>query len=79
MPKATEAMVFTDSYKQMECLGGMNFQSFLNNWSLCLPVQRRVTQLVYTNKIGDCLFVYLSICSAIGGQTARTKRLKFGG
>ena len=38
---------------------------------------------IYTNKIGDCLFiylfVYLSICSAIGGQTARPKRLKFGG
>ena len=31
----------------MECLGGMNLQSFLNNWSLCLPVQRRVPQLVY--------------------------------
>ena len=50
---------------------------------LCLPVQRRVPQLVYTNKTGDCLFiylfVYLSICSAIGGQTARPKRLKFGG
>ena len=49
----------------------------------CLPVQRRVPQLVYTNKIGDCLFiylfVYLSICSAIGGQTARPKKLKFGG
>ena len=40
-------------------------------------------QAIYTNKIGDCLFiylfVYLSICSAIGGQTARPKRLKFGG
>ena len=24
----------------------------------CLPVQRRVPQLVYTNKIGDCLFIY---------------------
>ena len=38
-------------------------------------MQRRVPQLVYTNKIGDCLFiylfVYLSICSAIGCQTAR--------
>ena len=38
---------------------------------------------IYTNKIDDCLFiylfVYLSICSAIGGQTARPKRLKFGG
>ena len=50
---------------------------------LCLPVQRRVPQLVYTNKIGDCLFIclfiYLSICSAIGFQTARPNRLKFGG
>ena len=26
---------------------------------LCLPVQRRVPQLVYTNKTGDCLSVYL--------------------
>ena len=41
------------------------------------------TVTIYTNKIGDCLFiylfVYLSICSAIGGQTARPNRLKFGG
>ena len=35
--------------------------------------------LIYTNKIGDCLFIYLFICSAIGGQTARLNGLKFGG
>ena len=29
MPGATEAMVFTDSYKHMACLGGMRLQSFL--------------------------------------------------
>ena len=49
----------------------------------CLPVQRRVPQLVYTNKTGDCLSVCLSvclfICSAMGGQTARPNGLKFGG
>ena len=28
MPGATEAMAFTDSYKHMECLGGMRLQSF---------------------------------------------------
>ena len=28
---------------------------------LCLPVQRRVPQLVYTNKTGDCLFVCLFV------------------
>ena len=28
---------------------------------LKLPVQRRVPQLVYTNKIGDCLFICLFI------------------
>ena len=47
----TEAIA-SDSYKHMECLCGMRLQSFLG-----LPVQRRVPQLVYTNKIGDCLFV----------------------
>ena len=31
MPGATEAMAFTDSYKHMECLGGMRLQSFLTN------------------------------------------------
>ena len=41
----------------------------------CLPVQRRVPQLVYTNKTGDCLF----ICSLMDGQTARLNGLKFGG
>ena len=48
-----------------------------------LPTQKTYQSNIYTNKIGDCLFiylfVYLSICSAIGGQTARPKRLKFGG
>ena len=38
---------------------------------------------IYTNKIGDCLFIclfiYLSVCSAMGGQTARPNGLKFGG
>ena len=57
MPGVTEAMAFTDSYKNMECLGGMRLQDFF----LGLPVQRRVPQLVYTNKIGDCLFIYLSV------------------
>ena len=51
--------------------------------TLLHTIQRRSYVVIYTNKIGDCLFiylfVYLSICSAIGGQTARPKRLKFGG
>ena len=34
---------------------------FSDKWSLCLPVQRRVPQLVYTNKTGDCLFVCLFV------------------
>ena len=29
MPGMTEAIAFTDSYKHMECLGGMRLQSFL--------------------------------------------------
>ena len=28
MPGMTEAIAFTDSYKHMECLGGMRLQSF---------------------------------------------------
>ena len=31
MPGKMEAIAFTDSYKHMECLGGMRFQSFLTN------------------------------------------------
>ena len=31
MPGMTEAITFTDSYKHMECLGGMRLQSFLTN------------------------------------------------
>ena len=73
-------MAFTDSYKHMGCLGGMRVTGV---FLLCLPVQRRVPQLVYTNKTGDCLsvclFVCLFICSAMGGQTARPNGLKFGG
>ena len=34
---------------------------------------------IYTNKTGDCLSVCLSICSSMGGQTARPNGLKFGG
>ena len=64
-------MAFTDSYKHMECICGMRLQFF---FLLCLPVQRRVPQLVYTNKTGDCLF----ICSLMDGQTARPNGLKFG-
>ena len=29
MPGTTEAIAFPDSYKHMECLGGMRLQSFL--------------------------------------------------
>ena len=62
MPGTTEAIAFTDSYKHMECLCGMILPSFLTKGILlCLPVQRRVPQLVYTNKIGDCLFIYLFV------------------
>ena len=62
--------------KHIECLGGMRLQGF---FLLCLPVQRRVPQLVYTNKTGDCLSIYLFICLAMDGQTARHNGLKFGG
>ena len=71
MPGMTRAIMFTDSYKHMECLGGMRLQSFLTNGYFGYPCNAGYPQLVYTNKIGDCLFiylfVYLSICSAIGG------------
>ena len=51
----------------MECLGGTRLQSFL----LCLPVQRRVPQLVYTNKAGDCLFIFLSFSLFVYGRPHR--------
>ena len=37
MPGPTEAMEFTDSYKHMECLGGMRLQSFLTNGHFAYP------------------------------------------
>ena len=79
MPLTTEVIAFTDSYKHTECLGGIRLQSFLTDGYFVYPCKRRVPQLVYTNKIGDCLFIYLSICSPMGGQTARPNGLKFGG
>ena len=75
MHLTTEAIAFSDSYKHMECLCGMRLQSFLTNGCFVYPWQRRVPQLVYTNKTGDCLF----ICSPMDGQTARSNGLKFGG
>ena len=65
---------FTGGYDKMPrwtygMLGGMRLQSFL----LCLPMQCRVPQLIYTNKTGDCccffyLSIYLFICSSMDGQ-----------
>ena len=36
-PGATEATAFTDSYKHMECLGGMRLQIFLTNGHFIYP------------------------------------------
>ena len=75
MPGATEAIAFPDSYKHMECLGGMRLQSFLTYGYFCLPVQRRVPQLVYTNKTGDCLSVCLFICLSVRLWAAKPQGL----
>ena len=37
MPGTTEAMAFTDSYKDMEYVGGMRLQSFLTNGHFVYP------------------------------------------
>ena len=37
MLEVTEAVVFTDSYKHMECLGGMRLQSFLTSGYFVYP------------------------------------------
>ena len=80
MPGTTElGYPFTDSYKHMECLGGMTLQSFLTNGYFGYPCNAGYPQLVYTNKTGDCLFIYLFICSPMDGQTARPNGLKVGG
>ena len=69
-------------------LGGVYFQILFRSFLLLLKLPFFYFYLfyfcfIYTNKIGDCLFiylfVYLSICSAMGGQTARPNGLKFGG
>ena len=50
--------------------------SFLTNETFCLPVQHRVPQLVYTNKTGDCLFIYLFVyLFAYGVWTAKPQGL----
>ena len=60
MPGTAEAIAFTDSYKHMECLCGMILQSFLTNGYFVYPCNAGYPQLVYTNKAGDCLFIFLS-------------------
>ena len=37
MPGATEVMVFTVSYKHMQCLSGMRLQSFLTLFTRATP------------------------------------------
>ena len=37
MPGATEALVFIDCQKHMECLGGMRLQSFLTLFTRATP------------------------------------------
>ena len=41
MPWVTKAMEFTDSYKHMECLGGMTLQFFLVNGHFVYPCNAR--------------------------------------
>ena len=43
MPGTTEAITFTDSYKHMECLGGMRLQSFLTNGYFVYPCKKKPT------------------------------------
>ena len=51
----------------MKCLGGTRLQFFLTLFT----VQRRVPQLVYTNKTGDCLSFFLSVCLSVRLWTAK--------
>ena len=55
MPGTTEATAFTDSYKHMWWNEVTEFSDFV------YPCNAGVPQLVYANKTGDCLFIYLSI------------------
>ena len=41
----------------MECLGGTRLQIFLTLFTRATAG----TPAIYTNKIGDCLFIYLSV------------------
>ena len=72
-------------FHQGHMLKLMLFVSSCNRscWTVASSVTHVVTLDIYTNKIGDCLFVclfvYLSICSAMDGQTTRPNELKFGG
>ena len=57
MPGATEAMVFTDSYKHMECLSGMRLQSFLTLFTLATPGTPASLSILIKQVI-----VYLFVC-----------------
>ena len=71
-------MASTDSYKHMECLGGMRLQSFLSNGHFVYLCNAGYPSLsIY--KIGDCSSVCLFVCLAMASQTARPNGLKFGG
>ena len=71
MPGTTEAITFTDSYKHMECLGGMRLQSFLTNGYFVYPCKKKQTLFtratpgtpasILIKQVIVCLFVYLSI------------------
>ena len=45
MPGTTEAIAFTDSYKHMECLGGMRHDHMLHTTGLWTEAQVEVAKL----------------------------------
>ena len=53
---------FTDGYEMLGWTYGMPVWNEVTElFDFVLPVQRWVPQLVYTNKTGDCLFIFLSV------------------
>ena len=66
---------FTDGYEMLGWTYGMPVWNEVTELFDCLPVQRWVPQLVYTNKAGDCLSISLSFFLSVRLWTAKLQGL----
>ena len=72
MPLTTEVIAFTDSYKHMECLGGIRLQSFLTDGYFVYPCNAGYPSLSILIKQ---VIVYLSVYLSVRLWTAKPQGL----